>query len=157
VNQLLQGKLDHLKPDERRHIEPVLVKYAHVFHDENNYDFKGIKFIEHQILVGDAKPIRKPPCRTPFALRQEMETQVQEMLKKGTSPWSAPSLLVPKKSSDGKPKHRFFVDFRALNSVTRFYPYPLPVMDETTSTLYESKYYSVIDCYSVFWQVEIKE
>ena len=82
-NQLLQGNLDHLKPDERRQFEPVLVKYVHVFHDENNNDFKGTKVIEHQILVGDAKPIRKPPCRTPFALRQEMETQVQEMLKKG--------------------------------------------------------------------------
>ena len=140
----------------------MLVKYAHVFHGENNNDFKGTKVIEHQILVGDAKPIRKPPYRTPFALRQEMETQVQEMLKKGvirqsTSPWSAPSLLVPKKSPDGKPKYRFCVDFRALNSVTRFDPYPLPVMDETTSTLYGSKYFSVLDCYSGFWQVEIKE
>jgi len=91
-NQLLQGKLDHLKPEERRHIEPVLMKYAHVFHDENTNDFKGTKVIEHQILVGDAKPIRKPPYRTPFVLRQEMETQVQEMLKKGvihqsTYPW----------------------------------------------------------------------
>ena len=144
-----------MKPDERRHIEPVVVKDAHVFHDENNNDFKGTKVIEHQILVGDAKPIRKPPYRTPIALRQEMETQVQEMLKKGvisqsTSPWSTPSLLVPKKSADGKPKYRFCVDFRALNSVSRFDPYTLPVMDETTSTLYGFKYFSVLDCYSGF-------
>ena len=46
-NQLLQGKLDHLKPDERRRIEPVLMEYAHVFHDENTYDFKGTKIFEH--------------------------------------------------------------------------------------------------------------
>jgi hypothetical protein len=161
-NQLLQGKLDHLKPDERRHIEPVLMKYAHVFHDENTNYFKGTQDIEHQISVDDAKPIRKPPYKTPFALRQEMETQVLEMLKKGvirqsTSPWSAPSLLVPKKSPDGKPKYRFCVDFRALNSVTRSDPYPLPVIEETTSTLYGSKYFSVLDCYSGFWQVEIEE
>ena len=71
-----------MKPDERRHIEPVLMKYAHVFHEENTNYLKGTKVIEHQILVGDAKPIRKPPYRTPFALRQEMETQVQEMLRR---------------------------------------------------------------------------
>ena len=57
---LLQGKLDHLKPKEIRHIEPVLRKYAHMFHDENTNDFKGTKVTEHQILVGEASPIRKP-------------------------------------------------------------------------------------------------
>ena len=126
---LLQGKLDHLKPEERRHFEPVLIKYAHVFHDESPNDFKGTKVTEPQIVVGDASPIRKSPYRTPFALRQEMQNQVDQMLKKGiirpsTSPWSAPSLLVPKRSPDGKPKYRFCVDFRALNVVLGSIPIP---------------------------------
>jgi hypothetical protein len=30
-DQLLQGKLDHLKPEERRHIKPVLIKFANLF------------------------------------------------------------------------------------------------------------------------------
>ena len=34
------------------------------FYDENSNDFKGTRVIEHEILVGDAKPIRKPPYRT---------------------------------------------------------------------------------------------
>ena len=59
-NKLLQGKLDHLTPAERQHIEPILVKYAHVFHDEETNDFKGTTVIEHQIPVGDAKPITRP-------------------------------------------------------------------------------------------------
>ena len=33
-SKLLQGKLDHLSQGERRLVEPVLLKYAHVFHDE---------------------------------------------------------------------------------------------------------------------------
>jgi len=91
-----------------------------------------------------------------------MEQQVQKMLQKGvirpsTSPWSAPAILVPKKSEDGKPKFRFCVDFRALNAVTKFDSYPLPRFDETTSTLFGSKYFAVLDCYSRFWQVNIKE
>jgi len=49
------------------------------------------------------------------------------------------------------------VDFRALNAVTQFDTYPLPVFEETVATLHGSKYFSVIDCYSGFWQVKIAE
>ena len=42
-SHLLQGKLDHLKPEERRYHEPVLMKYAHVIHDESTNDFRGTK------------------------------------------------------------------------------------------------------------------
>jgi len=41
--------------------------------------------------------------------------------------------------------------------VTKFDPYPLPVFEETTSSLFGSKYFSVLDSYSGFWQVAIKE
>ena len=133
-----------------------------MFHDEDTNDFKATHVTDHQIHVGDAKPIRKPPYRTTFALRQEMQDQIQTMLAKGVtresnSPWSAPALLVPKRSFDGKPKFRFCLDFRGLNSVTKFDPYPLPNFKDTTATLYGSKYFSVLDCYSGFWQMNIKE
>jgi hypothetical protein len=59
-SKLLKGKLNHLTPEDRLHIEPVLVKYAHIFHDEETNDFKGTRVIEHQIPVGDAQPIRRP-------------------------------------------------------------------------------------------------
>ena len=90
-----------------------------------------------------------------------MKAQIEDMLRKGffresSSPWSAPAPLVPKRSPDGRPKFRFCVDFRALNSVTKFDPYPLPVFEETTSALFGSKH-SVLDCYSGFWQVPIKK
>jgi len=60
-----------------------------------------------------------------------MQTQVENMLDRGViresrSPWSAPAILVPKKNLDGKPKFRFSVDLRALNSVTKFDSYPSP-------------------------------
>jgi hypothetical protein len=60
-NKLLLGKLDHLTSEDRHHIEAILRKYAHVFHDEDTNDFKATHVTEHQILVGDARPIRKPP------------------------------------------------------------------------------------------------
>jgi hypothetical protein len=48
------------------------------------------------------------------------------VIRESKSPWSAPAILVKKKSPDGKPKFRFCVDFRALKSVTKVDTYPLP-------------------------------
>ena len=151
-----------MSQEERQILEPVLLKYAHVFHDEETNDFKGTDIIEHQIPVGDARPIRMPQYRTPFALRDEMKAQVENLLRKGvirpsSSPWSAPAILVPKRNADGKPKFRFSVDFRAIYSVTKFDSYPLPVFEEITANLFGSKYFSVLDCYSGFWQLSIQE
>jgi len=84
------------------------------------------------------------------------------MLAKGVieesfSPWNSPALLVPKKSLDGRPKYRFCVDFRALNAVTQFDNYPLPILGEAVARLHGSKYFTVIDCYSGFWQIKLAE
>ena len=70
--KLLQGKLD-LLPNERRLIEPVLVKYAHVLHDEEANKFKGTDVREHETFVGVTPPIRLPQYRVPYALRDKMK------------------------------------------------------------------------------------
>jgi hypothetical protein len=91
-----------------------------------------------------------------------MQAQLEKMVEKGTIrssnyPWSAPAILVPKKSPDGTPKYRFCVDFRALNSVTKFDTFPLPVFEEATASVHGFRYFTVFDCLSGFWQVPIKE
>ena len=124
----------------------MLQKYAHVFHDEDTYYFKGTNLFEHEIPVGEVQNIRHSQYRNPYALRHGMQRQLQDMLDKNIiresqSPWSAPANLVQKKSLDGRYKYRFCVDIRALNAVTKFDPYPLPSFEETTSTLHGSKYF----------------
>jgi hypothetical protein len=54
-----------------------------------------------------------------------MKAQVDKMLKNGviresSCPWLLPEILVPKMSPDDKPKFRFCVDFKALNTFTKF-------------------------------------
>jgi hypothetical protein len=100
--KLLPGKLNHLSPEDRRHIEHIMKKYAHLFHDEEENDFKCTNVTEHQIQVGDVGPIRNTPYTVPYALRQEMQDQVKKMLHKNVispsnSPSSAPTILVQKK------------------------------------------------------------
>jgi hypothetical protein len=140
----LTDRLAHLSREERSVIEPVLIRYRRVFQTDGSLDFPGIDVVEHRIETGDAKPIRRPPYKVPYALRKEMVTQVTDMLDKGiiepsSSPWSAPAIFVPKRSLDGRPKYRFCVDFRALYKVTQFDAYQLPVFEETISTFHGSK------------------
>ena len=80
----------------------------------------------------------------------------KDVIRESTSPWSARH-LVPKNSENCKTKFRFCFDFRNLYSVTKFDIYPLPVFEEKTSNLHDSKYYNVLDCYSGFLQISIKE
>jgi len=87
-----------------------------------------------------------------------MKRQVQKMLDKGVispnhSPWSSPVVSVSKKTDNGVPKYRFCVDFRALNAVAKYNSYPIPRFEETMLTLSGSKYFSVLGCYSGFWQI----
>jgi hypothetical protein len=79
------------------------------------------------------------------------------VIRESNSPWSAPIILAPKKSPDSSKCLRFCIDFRSPNSVTKLDTYPLPVFEETTSTLYGAKYFTVLDCYSGFWQISIRE
>jgi len=117
----LQVKLDHFSQEERQLIEPTLLKYAQVFHDEDTNDIKCTDVMENQILLGNTAPVRRPQYRTPYAPRHELEGQVVNMLDKGiirasNSPWSAPAILVTKKIADGEQKYKFCVEFRAPNA-----------------------------------------
>jgi len=76
--KLLLGKLDHPSEEEKQAIEPVLMNYAHVFHDEDSNDFKGTDVIDHHIVLEGTRPIRKPQYRVPYTLRDEMKTQVKK-------------------------------------------------------------------------------
>ena len=94
---------------ERKIIEPDLIKFAGIFHEDEDNDFKSTSVVVHKIETGNATPIKKAPYKPPFALREEMNRQVQKMLDKGVispshSPRSSPVVLVPKKSESGIPK-----------------------------------------------------
>ena len=76
-------------------------------------------------------PVKVLPRRMPANYRQEVEKQIQTMLKEGIieetfSPWLAPAVFVRKKSGD----IRICVDYRELNKRTVKDAHPLPHPDE---------------------------
>lgn len=96
-------RLSHLRERERKDILDLLEKYNDVFYlegDELGYCPK----YEHCInLEEGTTPIYVRPYRFPFQQRNEMDSQVQKMLKNvviegSDSPWNFPVLLVKKKA-----------------------------------------------------------
>ena len=92
--------------------------------------------------------------RLPFAVRQEVAKQLKDMQQAGvlqpsSSPWASPVVMVRK--NDGT--HRFCVDYRTLNAVTKPDLYPLPRIDDLLDQLGESRYFSTLNLASGYWQI----
>lgn len=115
--------LDHLESDKREKLEGVLADYPDLFRLEPG----RTKVLEHIIHLTDSNPVRQRPYRVPESLVAPLKKEIQLMrdlgvIESSTSAWSSPIVLVPKK--DGS--LRLYLDFRRLNSVSKFDAYPMP-------------------------------
>ena len=114
--------------------------------------------VQMNIDTGDASPCRQQARRMPFAVREEVAQQLKDMQQNGviqpsSSPWASPVVMVRKK--DGT--HRFCVDYRALNAVTKPDLYPLPRIDDLLDQLGEARFFSTLDLASGYWQIPVSE
>lgn len=110
-------------------IQQLIDEFSELFEPPNA--LPPSRACNHEIpLLPGAQPVFIRPYRYPPKLKDEIETQVQEMLSQGliqpsSSSFSSPVLLVKKK--DGS--YRFCVDFRHLNALTKKSKFPVPVFD----------------------------
>ena len=114
--------------------------------------------VEMTINTGDAAPRKQNVRRIPFAVRQEVAHQLHQMQKNGiiqpsNSPWASPIVLVRKKDRTLK----LCVDYRNLNSVTKPDKFLIPRIDDILDQLGESKYFSILDMASGYWQIKVSE
>ena len=159
--QQRQKRLRNVLPDPNlsHHEKETLFKFLIEHHDVFSLD-EGERgetdLIQMEIDTGTATPKKQPARRLPFAVRQEVARQLEQMQIKGViqpskSPWASPVVLVKKK--DGT--HRFCIDYRRLNSVTKLDSFPLPRIEDLLDQLGRSKYFSTIDLASGFWQIQM--
>ncbi len=112
--------------------------------------------IEHDIDIGDAKPIKQRFYRVSEEKRLQLETEVQYMLDNGIaepccSNWASPCLLVKKSDSTFRP----CTDYRKVNNVTKADLYPLPRMEDCIDQVGSAKYVSKFDLLKGYWQVPL--
>ena len=75
------------------------------------------------------------------------------IIRESTSPYADPVVMTTKKDGDS----RLCVKYRKLNQVTVKDCYPLPRFDDTIDALHGSQYFTTLDLFSGYWQIEIDE
>ncbi len=112
--------------------------------------------VKFRIDTGDAVPIRQRPYRVPESQKEEVLRQLRKLEEAGiisasNSPWASPLVIVKKKDST----LRLCVDYRKLNAVTRKDSFPLPRIDELLDHLGNAQYFSTLDLFAGYHQIEI--
>lgn len=114
--------------------------------------------IHHNITLHEGAAIRRKSYRIPERLLPALKEEVDQMLSMGIiessrSEWCSPVVLVPKK--DGS--LRFCVDFRYLNSVSKFDSYPTPRIDDLIDHLRRAQWITTLDLHKGYWQVPLTD
>ncbi|KAL7286467.1 hypothetical protein TKK_0019413 [Trichogramma kaykai] len=152
--------VDKLDETEKLHVQEIHNKYSDIFHIPGE-KLPGTDKVQHHIATIDEKPINVKQYKYPHALKDEVNKQVQEMLKNGVikeseSPYNNPLWVVEKKpDAEGNKRWRIVLDFRALNEKTLSDAYPLPDITQIFDQVGSAKYYSVLDLAWGFWQIKL--
>ncbi len=116
---------------------------------------KGVK---HVINTGTSAPVRSPvrPMNNAkhLIVVEKLNQWIAEgLVERSNGPWSSPVVIVHKK--DGT--IRLCGDYCNLNSVTIADQYPMLRIDEILSRLGKAKYFTSLDLYHGYLQVEMAE
>ena len=117
-----------------------------------------MRTIGHTINTGDNPPVSKSAYRLSPKEKEEVESQVKELLSRGLirpskSPYGSPVIFVQKK--DGS--LRMCIDYRAVNKLTVKDKYPLPRIDDLVDRLKDARFFSSLDLQSGYHQIRIAD
>lgn len=161
----LQNLRSTLKKKIPEHMRDKLLElctnFSDIFHVEGDKSTVN-NFYEQKIPMQDNTPVFTKNYRLPHAQKQEINKQVKillenDLIELSTSPYNSPLIIVPKKSTDGKPKHRMCIDFRKLNKQIIPDKFPLPRIEEILDGLGRAKFFTVMDLYSGFHQIPLSK
>ena len=133
-------------------------RYPGVFDMTSSEPMKNFKAT---LRVGDnVKPIVKKARPVPFAKRQAVEEELQEMVKTGKaekvdhSRWASPVVAIEKANG----RVRLCGDYKAtVNTVLEPEPYPLPTADDLFGQLAGGRFFAKLDLKEAYLQLEVDE
>ena len=150
----LSTLFEHLDENKCKQLVDLIQSYPGLFSDTPTCT----NLIEHDVDVGDVKPITQRFYRVSPEKRKILESEVSYMLENGIaepslSSWASPCLLVSKPDST----HRPCTDFRKINAVTKPDSFPLPRMEDCVDQVGAAKFVSKFDLLKGYWQVPLSK
>lgn len=134
-------------------IQDLIEQFSDIFEEPSG--LPSTRSISHSIpLILGAQPFRLKPYRYTPAQKDEIEKQIDHLLKsnmiqESTSPFASPALLVKKKFGEW----RLCVDYRKLNAYTVKNKFPMPIVEELFEELYGACWFSTLDLRPGFHQI----
>lgn len=146
-----------IPPEWKERITSKLRDIPEVF-SHHDLDFGCTDKVKHRIKLHDETPFkhRARPIHPQDveAVRQHLRDLLEAgVIRQSESPFSSPIVVVRKKNGD----IRLCVDYRKLNLQTVKDAYALPNLEESFSALTGSKWFSVLDLKSGYYQIEMDE
>lgn len=144
------------KESKERLVEKMLQR-SEVF-STHEFDVGCCKSTHHTIKTSEDKPFRERSRRLPPADVEALRTHLSQLKDAGIitesrSPYASPIVVVRKKNG----KIRMCVDFRTLNRRTIPDQYTVPRIEDALTCLNGSKWFSVLDLRSGYYQVPMNE
>lgn len=146
-----------IPPEWKERVTKKLNEKPEVF-AHHDLDFGCTDKVKHHIKLHDDTPFKH---RARPIYPQDIEAvrkHLQELLEAGVireseSPYSSPIVVVRKRNNDV----RLCIDYRKLNLQTVKDAYALPNLEDTFSALTGSKWFTVLDLKSGYYQIEVDE
>ncbi|XP_055617721.1 uncharacterized protein LOC129763032 [Toxorhynchites rutilus septentrionalis] len=140
-------RTQHLSDYEKTRLKLDTIIDNHQVLLKNDEKLTSTTAIKHKILTKDEDPVYTKTYRYPHHYKEDVESQIREMLESGiitpsTSPYSSPIWVVPKKMDvSGKRKIRVVIDYRKLNDKTINDKFPMPEIEDILDNLGKSQYF----------------
>ena len=145
-------------PNEwKQRLRKKLAERSNAFSTEE-WDVGLAKGVEHPIRLNDDTPFRERSRRVAPADLDDLRRHIQGLLaagiiKESRSPYASPIVMARKKNG----KLRMCVDYRTLNRRTVPDQYTVPRIDDALDSLSGSKWFSVLDLRSGYYQIPMSE
>ena len=143
--------------DCKRKMTDLVLQYEDIF-SRHHLDCGEAKGFVHRIHLSDNRPFRLPYRRVPPGQYQKLrlvlnEMEEKEIIRKSSSEYASPLVLVWKKNGD----LRICTDFRWLNKRTLKDAHPLPHQGDCLAALGGNCLFSTMDLTSGFYNMPLHE
>ena len=157
ITEILDSHKELIGKEEYTELKKILTEFKDIF-SQSSTDVGRIKGFQHGINTGECLPIALNPRRIPVHMESKVDALINDLekkniIKKVSSPWNFPIVVVPKKNGD----IRMCIDYRKLNAMTERPVYYIPDSQQLFDNIEGSKYFSSLDLSMGYHQIEMNQ